>query len=104
VDGQAGGPDEQAGQGRGVLGKHGPQGGIGDDEDVLDEVPLHRLGLGLGLPDRLQEGDSLENEEECQHDIADQEMTGRLRRDELLDAVRDRHCSTRDEQPERGEQ
>jgi len=71
---------------------------------VLDEVPLHRLGLRFGLPDRLQERDCLENERDGQHDVPDHEVAARLRRDDFLDAARDGHRDAGHEQPERGEQ
>ena len=41
---------------------------------MLDEVPVHGLGLGPGLADRLQEGDCLENEGDGQHDVAEGEV------------------------------
>jgi hypothetical protein len=104
MGGQAGGGDDQSGQGGRVLGEHRPQGGIGAGQDVLDEVTLRRLRCRFGLPDGLQERDALENEGDAQHGVADDEVAGRLWSDQLLDAVRDRHCSAGHEQPDRGEQ
>ena len=71
---------------------------------MLDQVPLHGLGFGFGLADRLQERDSLQDERHSQHDVPHGEVAGRLRVDELLDAVRDRHRGAGHKQPERGEQ
>jgi hypothetical protein len=62
VEAQPGPRDDQAGQGGGVLGEHGPQRGVGGGQHVLDQVPLERVGLGTGLPDRLQERGSLQEE------------------------------------------
>jgi hypothetical protein len=96
--------DDQAGQGGGVLGEHGPQGGVGGGQHVLDHVSLKRLGLAAGLPDRLQERGSLQQEGHGQHDVPDDEMLGRARVYEFLDAVGDRDRAAGHEQPERGEQ
>ncbi|MDX6335184.1 MAG: hypothetical protein QOG05_2524, partial [Streptosporangiaceae bacterium] len=52
----------------------------------------------------LQEGDCLENERDGQHDVPDDEVAARFRRDDFLDAARDGHCGAGHEQPERGEQ
>jgi len=71
---------------------------------VLDEVPLHRLGLGPGLPDRLPEGNGLQNEGDGQHGAPDGEVASWLRADEFLDAVRGRHRGAGHKQPQRGEQ
>ncbi|HEY2264572.1 MAG TPA: hypothetical protein VGI96_18260 [Streptosporangiaceae bacterium] len=96
--------DDQAGQGGGVLGEHGPQGGVGGGQHVLDHVPLERRSLTPGLPDRLQERGPLQQERHGQHDVPDDEMPGRLRVKQFLDAVGDRDRAAGDEQPERGEQ
>jgi hypothetical protein len=104
VQAQPGSGDDQAGQGGRVLGEHGPQGGVGGGQDVLDHVPLERLGLAPGLPDRLQERGALQQERPGQHDVPDDEMPGRFRVDELGDAVRDRDRAAGHEQAERGEQ
>ncbi len=104
VQAQPGHGDDQAGQRGGVLGEHGPQRGVGGGQHVLDQVPLERAGLGSGLPVRLQERGSLQEEGHGQHDVPDDEMPGRFRADELGDAVRDRDRAAGHEQPERGEQ
>jgi hypothetical protein len=104
VQAQPGGGDDQAGQGGGVLGEHGPQGGVGGGQHVLDHVPLERGGLTSGLPDRLQERGSLQQEGHGQHDVPDDEMLGRFRVEQFLDTVRDRDRAAGYEQPERGEQ
>ena len=69
-----------------------------------DEVAPHQSGLAPRLPHRLQERRALQQCGEAQHDVTDEEVARGLRGDELVDAVRDRHRSTRDEQAERGEQ
>ena len=104
MGGQSSRRDDQAGQGSGVLGKYCPQRGIGGGHHVLDHIPLQRLGLGSGLPDRLQERDSLQDKGHGQHHVTDDEPFGRLRVDKFLDAVRDRYGTAGHEKPERGEQ
>jgi hypothetical protein len=101
---EPGGREGHADQGGGILGEHRTQRGVGSGEHVVDEVPLHRVGLGLGLPDRLQERRSLQDEGDGQHDVADEEVTGRFGMDKFADALRDRDHRARHEQPERGEQ
>jgi hypothetical protein len=101
---QPGRGDDQAGQRGGVLREHRSQGGVGGGQHVLDHVPLERRGLTLGLPDRLQERGSLQQEGHGQHDVPDDEMLGRLRVEQFLDAVRDGNRAAGHEQPERGEQ
>ena len=66
---------------------------------MFDEVPVERLRLVSDLPHGLQQRNPLENERDGQDDVPDDEVAGRLRAEQLLDTVRDRHRGTGDKQP-----
>jgi 2-dehydropantoate 2-reductase len=104
VQAQRGRRQDDADQRGGVLGEHRPQRGIRGVQHVFDEVLLHRLGLRLGLPDRLQERRALQDEGDGQHDVPDEEVAARFGAEELPHALHDRYHRARHEQPERGEQ
>jgi 2-dehydropantoate 2-reductase len=104
VDAEPGRRNDHADHGSGVFREHRPQRGIGGGQHVVDEVPLHRVGLRLRLPDRLQERRSLQDEGNGQHDVPDEEVAARFGPQKLPNALRDRYHRARDEQAERGEQ
>lgn len=77
---------------------------IGRGHHLLDQVTTEQLGRGPGLTDRPQKRDPLEHEGKREHHVADHKIRRRLRRDQLLNPVRDRHGGAGDEQAERRKQ
>ena len=95
---------DQPDQRGGVLGEHGPQGGVGRRQHVLDEVPYAALASARACrTDCRNENPSSTNDTASTTYPMTKSLAG-SGSTSSLDAVGDRHRGTGDEQPERREQ